>query len=285
MSDALAAVVLPTHRAEPTDDELVSLRQATGVLSRHPLHLVVPGALDTSAYTERFPSLVVTRVPGHFFGSLAAHNRMLMSSSFYDLFAAHRFVLVHHLDAFVFRDELEHWCRRDDDYVGPPWFAGFDRAAPDAPLIGVGNGGFSLRKVATFRHVTGLLEDAAQRGRTARLPQKMRLALRRTVLPAARRLRVPRATYERMFASVCAGFPGNEDLFWGLRVPVDLPEFRVIAASDAVPFAFENHPRRLFEMTGRRLPFGCHGWPRYDRPFWQPFLDAAATALDTPGRP
>ena len=275
---AVAAVALPTHRSEPTADELVSLRQAVTVLGRHPLHLVVPGATDTSAYTERFPSLIVTRVPERFFGSLAAHNRMLMSPQFYDLFAGHRYVLVHHLDALAFRDELDEWCARDLDYLGPPWFAGFDKAAPDAPLLGVGNGGFSLRKVATFRRITGLLEHA-EHGAVNRLPERVRLALRRTILPAARVLRVPGAPYERLVAGLVAGFRGNEDLFWGLRVSVDFPDFQVLPAAEAVNFAFENHPRRLYAMTGGRLPFGCHGWPRYDREFWTQFIvDTAADA-------
>jgi hypothetical protein len=268
-----AAVVLPTHKAQPDADELTSLEQAVRVLARHPLHLVVPGELDVSAYTARFPSLVVTRVPEHFFGSIAAHNHMLLSPQFYELFAAYDFVLVHHLDALAFSDELEHWCDRGYDYVGPPWFEGFDRATPDAPMIGVGNGGFSLRRVSSFLHLTRLLA-AQERSVVARLPGKVRLVLRRTLLPAARRLRVPQRVYERLFASICAGFPGNEDLFWGLRVPVDVPGFRVIGAREAVAFAFENHPRRLYEMNGRSLPFGCHGWPRYDRGFWQSFLDA-----------
>lgn len=273
-----AAVVIPTHRATPTDDDLVSIRQATRVLARHDIHLVVPGELDVAAYRALFPSLIVTRVPERFFGSIAAHNRMLMSADFYERFGDHRFVLIHHTDAFVFRDELDEWCARDEDYIGPPWFAGFEKAAPDAPLVGVGNGGFSLRKVATFLSITRRLAAAEDHGIISRLPTTARLVLRRTLLPGARAARTPRWLYERLFASVCAHFPGNEDLFWGLRVPRDLPGFRVIPAKDAVPFAFEVHPARLYELNGRRLPFGCHGWTKYDRPFWEPLLAAANAA-------
>jgi hypothetical protein len=273
-----AAVAVPAHKARPDADELTSLGQAVRVLARYSIHLVVPGTLDVSVYTERFPSLVVTRVPEHFFGSIDAHNRMLMSPEFYELFTDHEYVLVHHLDAFTFHDDLDRWCERGYDYVGPPWFDGFDQAAPDAPLIGVGNGGFSLRKVSTFVHVTRLLETAETRGLVSRLPDKLRLVLRRSLLPASRRLRMPRDSYERLFAAVCARFPGNEDNFWGLRVPVDLPGFRVVDAYDAIDFAFEYHPARLYEMNGRSLPFGCHGWTRYDRAFWQPFIDSATAA-------
>lgn len=273
-----AAVVIPTHRAAPTADDLLSIRQATRVLARHDVHLVVPGELDVTAYRERFPSLIVTRVPEQFFGSIAAHNRMLMSAAFYQRFADYRFVLIHHTDAFVFRDELVAWCARDEDYIGPPWFTGFEQAAPEAPLVGVGNGGFSLRKVATFLAITRRLAAAEDHGIISHLPATARLALRHTVLPAARAVRTPRSLYERLFASVCCRFPGNEDLFWGLRVPRDLPGFRVISADAAVPFAFELHPARLYERNGRRLPFGCHGWTKYDRAFWEPFLAAADVA-------
>jgi hypothetical protein len=31
-------------------------------------------------------------------------------------------------------------------------------------------------------------------------------------------------------------------------------------------------PRLCFELNGRKLPFGCHAWQRYDRGFWEPYL-------------
>ena len=41
---------------------------------------------------------------------------------------------------------------------------------------------------------------------------------------------------------------------------------------EGLRFSFEVAPRLCFELNGRRLPFGCHGWHRYDRTFWEPYL-------------
>src|SRR5262249_21397293 len=37
------------------------------------------------------------------------------------------------------------------DYIGAPWFEGWERAPIDAPIIGVGNSGFSLLRLDSFR--------------------------------------------------------------------------------------------------------------------------------------
>jgi hypothetical protein len=51
-------------------------------------------------------------------------------------------------------------------------------------------------------------------------------------------------------------------------VPAAYPFFRVPTPEQALSFAFEVAPRRLYEMNGRQLPFGCHAWERCDRAFW-----------------
>lgn len=67
----------------------------------------------------------------------------------------------------------------------------------------------------------------------------------------------------------------NNDFFWATQAVKYLPSFRVATVEEALKFAFEGAPRKCFEMNGRRLPFGCHAWARYDRAFWEPFLVSA----------
>jgi hypothetical protein len=50
------------------------------------------------------------------------------------------------------------------------------------------------------------------------------------------------------------------------------PTFTIATVDEALDFAFEVNPRLCFERNHRRLPFGCHGWAKYDRTFWEPFL-------------
>jgi hypothetical protein len=55
---------------------------------------------------------------------------------------------MYHLDSLVFNSNLHYWCNLNYDFIGAPWIKG-----PDLPWLreeGVGNGGFSLRKVKSF---------------------------------------------------------------------------------------------------------------------------------------
>jgi hypothetical protein len=67
-------------------------------------------------------------------------------------------------------------------------------------------------------------------------------------------------------------FRKHEDLFWSFGAPSLQPDFRIASVDEALGFAFEVEPRRAYELAGRRLPFGCHAWAKYDRAFWEPHL-------------
>jgi hypothetical protein len=67
-------------------------------------------------------------------------------------------------------------------------------------------------------------------------------------------------------------YDGNEDLFWGRQAVHFDSSFRVPTTGQALRFSFETDPAFCFERNARQLPFGCHGWARYDRKFWEPYL-------------
>jgi hypothetical protein len=69
-----------------------------------------------------------------------------------------------------------------------------------------------------------------------------------------------------------ASYFQNEDHFWPNRAAHYYPPFKVAPVDIALQFAFECVPRYCYELNGRRLPFGCHAWGRYDRDFWMPYL-------------
>ena len=41
---------------------------------------------------------------------------------------------------------------------------------------------------------------------------------------------------------------------------------------DALRFSFEVNPKSLYKMNNDKLPFGCHGWRKYDPDFWKQFI-------------
>jgi hypothetical protein len=240
----LVAVVVPlSTRPGLTDSELISLRHLRHFLGRYDNYMIHPESLRVSH--EGFKMLPFG---DPYFGSVANHSKLLVSPRFYKTFKDYRYIFIYHLDSLVFSDQLTEWCQKDYDFIAPPWieYAG-------APYQGLGienlcgNGGFSLRKVRSFRRVLRIL----------RRPHPTLDYLRRIL---RRRKRIEDKK--------------GEDVFWGTVAPMIDPSFRVAPFDDALQFAFECNPRLCFEKNRHRMPFGCHAWERYDRAFWEPRLIA-----------
>jgi hypothetical protein len=173
-----AAVVVPVYRGTLDEQEILSLRQCVDVLGEHPLVLLGPRDLDLGAYPLDPEEIdQVLRFDGDWFASRDSYSRLMLQPDLYDALRRFRYVLIHQLDAFVFSDELCAWCDRGYDYIGAPWLDAwpervFDRlmarggrlarvlkrglAGAGGGRIRVGNGGFSLRRVNTFRRVARL---------------------------------------------------------------------------------------------------------------------------------
>jgi hypothetical protein len=253
-------VLLFAHKPAPTDFEAISLAQCQRVLGRYPLRLVCPAGMDVSTYTRLAPSLVPEFVDPSWMASVAAYNRMKVFPSLYRRFRKYDFLLTHELDAFVFRDELTAWCREGWDYIGAPWFEGWDKATPQSPFIGVGNSGFSLRRVATC----------------LRISQRAQLARRVAGIWGVRRVvsRLGGAAWLRLGRKM----DSPEDLFWSCEVPAVVPEFRVAPFDRARRFSLEVNASHVIATHADGLPFGCHAWKRYDPEFWRPHIEACGHA-------
>ena len=192
-------------------------------------------------------------------------------------------MLFHELDAFVFRDELEAWCDAGYDYIGAPWFEHFTRSTGQSAVLGVGNGGFSLRRVSAALRVL----------RSFSYVWKPRELLRDAAVPAELGpMRPPRArpgwrAAARLMHDVTVAnntfypfndFAESEDKFWGLFARRNFPWFAVAPPHVASRFSIEVNPRQLYALNGRQLPFGCHGWQKYDPEFWTPHIRRSLAA-------
>jgi len=263
-------VLITVHQPTITPLEQISLRQCFKVLGRHPIRLVCPEGMDTSAYRAIIPKIEVDHIPPHWQSSYANFTQLKIEPFLYQRYAAYEYVLFYELDAFVFHDDLEKWCDKGLDYVGAPWFEGLVAAKEDSPVHGVGNGGFSLRKVSSMlrgRRSTRLwwrlLASEARR--------KPVQALRRAIID------LPRIALGK---DTSLDFPRGEDNFWGLVVSRHLSWFKVASFDEARQFSFETLPRRLYKLNGERLPFGCHAWTRYDIDFFRPHVEAFGYDLE-----
>ena len=258
------AILVPmSNREELYPDEEISLRHLEHHLGHYDKYLIVP----QSSKIE-IQNFHLAKFDESFFGSVLANTRLMLSHQLYERFLDYEFVLIYHLDALVFSDDLEKWCDAGWDYIGPPWLV-----CDDSPWVkepGVGNGGFSLRNVRSCLRVLNskaysITPKAYWQKKYASKPIHQQL------------VNLPKRYFKYLhrFNNVqreTSRFRRNEDLFWGTRATTYVPEFKIAPVDVALKFAFEAIPRESLERTDGEMPFGCHAWPRYDREFWEPYL-------------
>lgn len=261
-----AAVIIPFYKPEQSRYEEISLRQCVKVLGqRYPLIAIKPERLEATKLPAGLNEVISFN--DAYFRDVRGYSRMMLSEDFYRTFLGkYDYLLIHQLDAFVFRDELDHWCKKGYDYIGAPWLREKDypdwvKAAksvlinryhirfniklPDSHIPSyiqfenqVGNGGFSLRRVEKFHSIC--------QGHKKLIDH---------------------------YNEHSAHHHFNEDVFWSIEVNryrrrVKKPSYR-----KALRFSIENLPEKAFRLTEGRLPFGCHAWDLHTD-FWRPWFAA-----------
>lgn len=229
----LVAVVIITHKKEISNYEEISLKQCSHILGNHDIFLVCPYSLDISNYKDVIPNLKTHRVKDDDLSTYQAFNQLKLSSKLYKHYLNYRYILFYEPDAFVFKDELKYWCSLNYDYIGAPWFKNYDKASANDKPIGVGNGGFSLRKVKKFYYASKVVH---------------------LLRPNLKKLKV------------------QEDTYWTNHIIKHLPGFKIPKIEKALEFAFEVQPNKCYELNNYKLPFGVHAWYKYDLEFWKPFI-------------
>lgn len=235
-------VLIPVYKANPSAFEMAAFKQGIEVLSDYTICLFKPERLDVSTYLTHLPTTEIKSFSNHYFTGIAGYNELMMSSAFYEAFAAYEYMLIYQLDAWVFKDELLEWAAKGYDYIGAPWvgklpinpkkkiWLDMSRLFRDR----VGNGGLSLRRIATHQFIC----------------KKMKWAIR--------------------------FFPKNEDMLWGV-VAQWFFTYKVPAATEALKFSVELNPEKAFQDNQQQLPFGCHAWEKYDPVFWSQYIPILKT--------
>jgi len=234
------AVVIPlSNRTELTSEEEISLKHLIHYLGKYDKYFVMPKSLHFE-----YPGFGIKRFNNKYFGSVEAHNKLVLSSKFYNSFTDYKYILVYHLDSLVFSDQLTQWCNMDFDFIGPPWIE-----HEDAPYAGnpryegkVGNSGFALIKIESFLKVI----YTKKYYKYFNIFNKTRREI--------------------------SNYKYSDDSFWANRATHYYPEFKIAPLETALRFGFECVPRYCFEKNNNTLPFGCHAWDRYDRDFWKTYF-------------
>jgi len=262
---SLVAVTIPIFKEVPDSREQEALRQCLDVLHKYPVIFFAPQSLKANFYTGltggRNQS-TIERFEDKYFTGPETYNKLLLNKKFYKRFKHFKYILIYQLDAYVFKDELQHWCKIGYDYIGAPWFNDFHAANSGSQFFGVGNGGFSLRNVnshlkvlSSFSYIKSYSEIKWE---FLSGPKTYKNLLR-----LLRNLTITNNTFNRF-----NDYDRNEDFFWGVIVKKKFKWFNVPGMVTAAKFSFEVNAAKLFDLIGQDLPFGCHALLKYDPDFF-----------------
>jgi hypothetical protein len=251
-------VVIPVYKDYFGELEEKSFVQCCKVLKNYEIVIVHPEGLNHSYISTKSDNITTKSFPKHYFDNIEGYNELMLSPIFYEHFLESEYILIYQLDAFVFKDDLKKWCEKGYDYIGAPWLATsttsigmklFDgiarifrsknRKDREQTFFKVGNGGFSLRKVASHYTITNKKKEFIFESLNAK---------------------------EKKLYAI-------EDVFWSLKAPEFYPDFKIPNYKEAVYFAVDRKPKIAMKLTNNELPFGCHS---INKPkvvhFWNPII-------------
>jgi len=249
-------IVIPIYKEfdklEVTEKQAIN--RAFEIFTNRTICFVGPFKLDISPYmaeASRFSiHLKTQQFTDFYFKDIRGYNALLLSLEFYNAFLEYKYILIYQPDCWVFRDELDLWCSKGYDYIGAPW-------TDDINLERViNNRKKPLFKLSIFiQKALGLKKDWRV-GNGGLALHNVKASIK--VL--------------QLFKNKVQKFSANEDLFWGIYMPLLYPFFKVPDEQDAIAFAFEKDPEKYFQLNKQQLPFGCHAWQKYNYEFWKQWI-------------
>lgn len=259
------AIIVPVYKNEMNQFELISMQQCLAILGKYPIIFICPKNMEFGLFhIENRSKAEFVFFEDDNFVSIIAYNRMMLSVWFYKHFINYKYILIYQLDCFVFKDELMFWVEQGYSYIGAPWFLGNSSSDDVNELIGVGNGGFSLRNI----------KDSI---RVLKSRKKIK-SLRECVLEIKNnkaRFFIARILQfflnEYSFKRVHKNRFINEDKIFSIAGK-RFNFFKVPDTKIALAFAFEKQPDKLFKLNNSQLPFGCHAWCKYNLDFYIPIF-------------
>ena len=282
-------ILIIAHKQFLTEQEKLSLKQCYRILGKYPIKIICPEGLDISIYKSVNRNADIVFIDPQWQSDYESFNRLKIDDFLLKKFKDFTFILFYELDAFVFRDELKLWCDKGYDYIGAPW-TGF-KNYKSKPLLGVGNGGFSLRNVSRSLKVL----------RTLRLFEVLysyRLLDNISIIPRLPIILKKLMNAHKFESKFEKDYRYFEDIFWckGVEERVNSTDFnssivkrmvkflvrydfKIAPAEIASRFSVEVDPQRYYEVNNKELPFGCHAWGKYEPEFWKEFIPAKVPDL------
>lgn len=247
-------VVVPVHKPWPDAWERGSFAHLLEVYAGRPVCLVHPEGVSMARYlslpgAQRCRTMAFASMN---YISRASYNELLLQPEFYSAFMGYDYILLHHLDAWSFRDDVDSFIELELDYIG----------AASALPGGKQAGGLSLRR--TFSCLRACRAAVRLDGISLLMHSKYLHA--RDVLAIAKRSMAIPIHEQNPYRA--------EDHFFTFAAPILDESFRVARPEQARRFGFDVGARSLFEKNRGALPMGCHAfWKDGNWEFWKQYID------------
>lgn len=257
MTQNKVVVVVPLYTTNLSDNDLMSLQRSIKILNNHTFAFICPESLDLSPLNDVINNTqhTVVRFDDSYFKGVSGYNKLMLSDIFYQKFMAFEYLLICQTDVYVFKDDLLKWCNKEYDYIGAPWLASkrnflnkalftlrnnFKKKKKSTDhFFKVGNGGFSLRKVAKMHEITTQQKENIKQVQGNRNRHSHHI----------------------------------EDVYFSLVAPtltnMNIPDYK-----EAVDFCIDRKPHIGVKLNNNKLPFACHGFNKPKvQAFWQPYIE------------
>ncbi len=275
------AILIISHKEQLTPTEAMVLQQCYTVLKGVDTFIITKKSNTLQAYYDLLGNPRFYLVEDRQLATYEAFNEFKSSEKLYQDFLAYDYVLFYEPDAWVFSNQLDYWMQQGYDYIAAPWFSSMERCDPNATFIGVGNGGFSLRKTNTLYQT---LKRTRQLRSLHRFWNKYHLhrlmPFEKMVLRLNRYFKIGKF-WELPY--LLDETPMQEDVFICYRLASIFADFRIATPEEALKFSFEVNPAVLYQHNREQLPFGCHAWQKYDPAFWSAFIPQPQPAMPSKG--
>lgn len=261
------AVLVPTHLEQLDENLSTTLLHNAKQVKGYKLEIILPESCSADWYLDFFRENSikgsVRLVSNDYFGSPAAVNKMGTDAAFYMMYEDYDYILICHLDAWIFSNQLNYWMNKGYDFIGAPLFLPEDpnthflsRMAPFGS-----NGGLSLRRV--FSCIQVLQTFKPRRSYPRILQATLFLAKNRQWQMINILFRLLKEL-SRDWRATCEKYNIYEDVFFTVIAPLCGNSFSVPSGRVAMRFACEvNYPGIQKNILRLAPPLGIHGYDKY----------------------
>jgi len=219
--------------------------------------------LDVSEYEKIFAKFhkncIIERFDDNNFKNRRTYSDFCLSKTFYERFSNYKYMLIYQLDAWVFKDELEYWCKQDYDYIGAPWKLDALYELTGVKVNCGGNGGFSLRKIDSMLDLINLGISSKKALSKLTFWEIFKIIEKRKGKFRLRYLWKSLTAY--IFQKKFFGEESeNEDLIIAKNAGILIPTFKFPTETEAARFSIESFHEYYYDLINHEFPFGAHNY-------------------------